>query len=352
MEPLIATVTSLASNLPSNLSPRVSLPVLSNQEKRAFQACKRMHYLRYRLLKRPVGSSESSRLGSAVRQGLHAWWRAAMAREDRLCAALAAIDAFAANPSGLASLDHADRIKADALLTAYDARWSQVAIEVLAVEAEFTVPIVNPASGMPSRTYALGGTIDAIVRLADGLVYVVAHKTTTEGIEPEGEYWQRLHLDPQAPDAFVGARALGFDVAGCLYDVVAKPRLTPLSATPVEKRQYTKKDGRLYAGQREADETLAEFRARLDLAVAELPDRYFARTIAPRVEEAEREAALDTWNTARDIREADLALRHPRNPDACKRWGQLCAYFRVCTGAANVEDPTLFRADDAKAVAS
>src|ERR1700735_1691551 len=96
--------------LPSHPSPRVSLPVLSNQEKRAFQACKRMHYLRYRLLKRPVGSSESSRLWSAVRQGLHAWWRAAMVREDRLCAALAAIDAFAANPSGLASLDHADRI--------------------------------------------------------------------------------------------------------------------------------------------------------------------------------------------------------------------------------------------------
>jgi hypothetical protein len=202
---------------------------------------------------------------------------------------------------------------------------------------------VNPDTGKDSRTYALGGTIGAIARLDDGLLYVVEHKTTSESIDDGSEYWQRLRLDSQVSDYFVGARSLGYDVAGCYYDVIAKPRLSPLEATPPEKRQYTKKDGRLYAGQREADETPYEYRARLDASIAENAERYFARAIVARVEDEEIEAALDTWNTARDIREADLALRHPRNPDACKVWGQMCEFFAVCTREVDVNDATLFR---------
>jgi hypothetical protein len=200
----------------------------------------------------------------------------------------------------------------------------------------------EPRHGKESRTYALGGTIAAIARLADGKVYVVDHRTTTESIDEGSEYWQRLRLDSQVSDDIVGARSLGYDVAGCYYDVIAKPRLSPLEATPLEKRQYTKKDGRLYAGQRETDETPYEYRARLDASIAENAERYYARAIAPRAEEEETEAALDTWNTARDIREADLALRHPRNPDACKGWGQLCEFFAVCTREVDVNDAAVF----------
>ena len=36
---------------------------------------------------------------------------------------------------------------------------------------------------------------------------------------------------------FDGAAALGHDVAGCLYDVICKPGLRPLKATPVEARK-------------------------------------------------------------------------------------------------------------------
>ncbi len=99
-------------------------------------------------------------------------------------------------------------------------------------------------------------------------------------------------------------------------------------------------------GQRETDETPEEYRARLEAAIAESPARFYARAVVGRVEEAERDAALDTWNTARDIREGDLALRHPRNPDACKGWGQLCEFFSVCTGEADVNDATRFRAGE------
>jgi hypothetical protein len=320
--------------------PHVFLPVLSNAEKRTFQSCKRKHYIRYRLLRRSLRAPEVQRFGSAVYRAVHAWWRAAQGGDDRLPAALAALHL---SSSEAEPMDAFELAKAQALIAGYDARWGDLVIDVLAVEAEFTAPIVNPATGKESRTYALGGTIGAIARLADGLIYVVDHKTTSESIEEGAEYWQRLRLDSRMPDDVVGARALGYEVAGCYYDVIAKPRLTPLEATPPEKRQYTKKDGRLYAGQRETDETPYEYRARVESSIAENPSRYFARAVVARVADEEAEAAQDTWNTARDIREADLALRHPRNPDACKGWGQMCEFFAVCTREADVNDPTLFR---------
>jgi hypothetical protein len=99
----------------------------------------------------------------------------------------------------------------------------------------------------------------------------------------------------------------------------------------------------LGASDLEEDTIPAEYRARLDASIGENMDRYFARTVTLRVEEEETDAARDTWNTAREIREADLALRHPRNPDACKAWGRTCEFFVVCTREVDLNDPTAFR---------
>ena len=208
--------------------------------------------------------------------------------------------------------------------------------------AQATLRGTEPSRTGASFLSARHRTTSQIVSRA--LLFSNGGRPPTISPNPEGsEYWQRLRLDAQVSDAFAGARSLGYEVAGCYYDVIAKPRLAPLAATPPEKRQYTKKDGRLYAGQRESDETPYEYRTRLDEHIAEKPERYYARAVAPRVEADEIEALLDTWNTARDIREADLALRQPRNPDACKGWGRLCEFFAVCTGEADVNDAGMFR---------
>jgi hypothetical protein len=337
-----AFAPSVAPSLDLAARPRTSLPVLSSAERRCFQSCRRKHYIRYRLLRRPLRAPEPLWFGRAVRRGLTAWWRATQEGSDRLAAALAAVRATEPDDGGV-ELDPFERAKAEALLAGYHTRWAAEVIEVLAVDVEFSAPIVNPTTGRVSRTYALGGRISAVARLADGRVYAVDHKTTSDGIEEGSEYWRRLRLDSRAADILTGANALGYDVAGCYYDVLAKPRHAQLEATPVEKRQYTKKDGRLYAGQRETDETPEELRARVDAHIAESVERYYARVIAPRRDEDVRDAQLDTWSTARDIREADLALRHPRNPDACKTWGRMCEFFAVCTREADVEDGGLFR---------
>jgi hypothetical protein len=38
--------------------------------------------------------------------------------------------------------------------------------------------------------------------------------------------------------------------------------------------------------------------------------------------------------------------RHPRNPDACMRYGRVCEFFAVCSGEAQLTDPTRYERVD------
>jgi hypothetical protein len=308
------------------------LPVITSSEQRTFRRCAREHYHTYVLGYRTLHKAEALRFGTLMHAGLEAWWRAP---SNRLSAALDAMTPVAE--------DEFDLVRAGVLLQGYDARWHAEDLEVLGVELEFRAPLLNPKTGAASRTYEIAGKLDALVRkLDDGLVYIVEHKTTSEDIGAGSQYWRRLTLDPQISQYYAGAKALGHDVAGCLYDVLGKPAIRPQRATPEECRRYTKA-GLLYANQREQDETADEYRARLVELIAEQPDRFYQRGTVVRLEDEERDAAFDTWQTARLIREAELAKRHPRNPDACSRYGRTCEFFGVCTGTESLTDTTRFR---------
>lgn len=222
-------------------------------------------------------------------------------------------------------------------------------------------------------------------------VDIIEHKTTTEDIGEGSPYWARLILDSQLSNYFVGTRALGFEPRSVLYDVAKRPTQRPYTATPLEEREYKKpKDrackeckkknpapmphveivgegadarevhcvdgrivtdpgGQLYANMREFDETPEEFRARLREDIGNNPDKYFRRGRVVRLDKEERAAAKDTWNVARWIREVQLEARDeqeqawPRNVDACQAYNSTCDYWPVCTGQADLNDPTRFR---------
>jgi len=310
----------------------MSLPtdLLTISRMKSARACLRLHKLRYLEGWRPVREADTLRFGTLIHAGLEAWWQAPMAH--RLDAALAALDVEA---------DPYDRARARALIVGYDARWADQRYETLGVEVAFVAPLVNPDTGAASRTYSLAGKIDAIVRDAHGRVLIVEHKTSSEDVSTGSEYWRRLVMDGQVSVYFEGARSLGHDVEGCLYDVIAKPGLRPYKATPPESRKYTK-DGSLYANQREEDETPDAYEARLLEAIAAAPDKFFARGEVPRLETELDEARADAWQTGRLLRESELAGRAPRNPDACVRYGRTCDFFDVCAGQASLDDPSRF----------
>jgi len=160
------------------------------------------------------------------------------------------------------------------------------------------------------------------------------------------QYWRQFTFDSQVSTYLEGAAALGVKPSACLDDVLGKPALRPAAATPLESRKF-KKDGTLYANQRAEDESLDSFRERLRAHISENLARYFKRAEIVRLEDEAGEAMFDDWQTARAIRDCQLASQWPRNTDACKRYGRLCDYFDACTGVASLDDETHFRSEQA-----
>ena len=323
----------------------MNLPLLTASRLKTARACLRMHKLRYLDGYKSAKESHNTRFGSLMHLGLEHWWIGKRQGTETLGPALDAI-------ASAKDADPYDVVKAEVMMIGYDARWSDDDYDVLAVEAEFSGPLVNPITGSESKIWQRGGKIDAIVReRSTGRVLVVEHKTSSEDIRQGSEYWRRLRMDGQVTAYFEGARFLGHDVAGCLYDVLAKPGAKPARATPPEARKYTlpsKKEPvpRLYAGQRSADETPQEYRARLVQIVNDDPAGFFQRGEVARLESEMHEGLLDDWHFAQGLRDSIRLGRFPRNPGACIQYGSTCQFFPACTGEASIDDTTRFTRSD------
>lgn len=301
------------------------------------QTCARKHQLEYVEGWRPTVEAEYFGVGRLFHVGMRAWWASAVAGGDALADALAAVQGGTDDPFRAVVVEE--------LLRAYHDRWIGSAgdYELVANEDTFTLPLVNPETGAPSRTWVLGGVVDKVVReKATGRLLLIEHKTSSEAIEdPEDPYWAKLAMDSQVSQYVLGAEALGFLVEGCLYDVAKKPGQRPLKATPPESRKYTK-EGRLYANQRETDETPDEYRVRVRAALAENRDRYFQRREVARLESQIVEHLYDVWSIGQQIRDDERLGRAPRNTRACHQFG-VCAYWGICaTGIKPEEHPEAF----------
>lgn len=309
------------------------MQLLTNSRAKVARACPRKHHLQYELGYRSVRESSALRFGSLWHLAMEAWWEAfglAVARlEAALAVLLAAVD-----------VDPFDRVKVEELLRGYTARWGDEDYETLAVEREFRAPMLNPETGAASRTWELAGKLDLVVR-QNARVLIGEHKTSSLDVSPGSPYWRRLRLDGQIGMYYEGARSLGFDVQGFLYDVCHKPTIRPLKATPVEARKFTKA-GALYANQREVDETPEEYGTRLSEDIAAHPEQYFQRSEVVRLDAEMGDLLSDLWSLGRTIRENEIAGRWVRNSEACETWGSLCPYFGICCGDESLDDTTLF----------
>jgi PD-(D/E)XK nuclease superfamily len=344
-----ATITVDMTSPAPEVSPQAPTPapgagLLTASSSKAYRTCPRLYSLTYERGYRPVRAADALAFGSLIHRALEAWWLAARDYEGdplRLARMVdAALDVAEREP------DPFDRARATAAIWGYHTRWAAmafqgVAIRVVGVEVEFRGPLLNPETGAASKTWERGGKIDAVIEVA-GVCYVVEHKTTSEDVSAGSDYWQRLHLDAQVSGYLSGARLLGFEPAGVLYDVIKKPALQPYKATPPERRRYTKA-GVLDARQREADEEPRAFFERLTMAIADDLDGHFSRGTIVRIGDEEAEAARDLWQTGLQIRDSRRLDVWPRNPDACFRFGRRCPFFEVCAGLAGLDDPSRFR---------
>jgi hypothetical protein len=318
--------------------------LITTSRMKSFNACRRLHHYAYVLGYRPLVDREAAEFGSIFHKGLEAWWLA-WAQGRELLALEEAQAAIAQAARTASFFDEATAVKADLLMTGYHARWSPTMeqYQVIAVEREFAAPLPTPAGAKRARGLKVAGKLDVLVRrLATDTVWIVEHKTTTADLTPGSTYWQRLRMDTQVSVYFEGTRILGYEPAGCLYDVVSKPQQRPLKATPEDKRKR-KKDGSWYANVRLEDESMESFRARLMEEIASEPESYFQRTEVVRLDDEIEESRRDTYDTAMMIRETKKADRAPRNPDACFLWGRPCDFYDVCCGIASLDDAERFK---------
>lgn len=309
-----------------------------------FNVCQRLHDLTYNQGYRSLAPRELADFGTIFHAGLDAWWDAHGRDEGGMALALALAAMADCRAKMAPTFDPAQFTKAETLMAAYDVRWSPTMAEweVLGVEVEFIATIPG------RKRLRVGGKLDKVIRKrADGSVWFVEHKTTGADLKEGSTYWQRLRMDPQVSIYFRGMRELGHEPAGCLYDVVDRPDQRPLKATPVELRKYTKATGkepsRLYAKQRENDESLEEFRQRIGAAIGAVPELYFARAEVVRLESELEASDQDVEETALQIRAGAQTGIAPRNPGGCFQWNRPCDFLMVCSGMASIDDVTQFR---------
>jgi len=330
------------------------MELITNSRMKTFFACQRLHLIQYVQGYRATAQSEALAFGDLIHAGLEAWWGAWIGVGSSLRAAVDAVGsclglAQSAMLAKAAQVDEAMLAKAQIVMAAYDARWAveMARYEVVDVEVQFRAPLLTER-GRAARGARLAGKLDGIVRRRDdGTLWLVEHKTHGGDLSPTADYWRRLRLDPQVSLYFDGARALGYELSGCIYDVLKRPEQSPLKATPLEKRKYLKdKPGVLYANQRAEDETLEDFQGRLATAITEAPHEYFARAEVVRLPEELERFAVDVRETSRQILAAGRTQRGglaPHNPDACFRYGRACEFYDHCSGAASLDDESRFR---------
>jgi hypothetical protein len=121
--------------------------LLTQSAMRAYRSCPRKFQNRYVLRMRPLKKPETQSTGHSVHAALDVF-----RRTGDLDAAKKALE----------TTDPYIRAKEEAMIVGYAARWGQPK-GFIAIESTFRIPLTNPETGASSRTFSLGGRVDAIV---------------------------------------------------------------------------------------------------------------------------------------------------------------------------------------------
>ena len=285
---------------------------LTTSQVKCFKTCRRRYYLEYEKELKPIETPKALEIGTLYHAGLEMLLKGGN-YADVECDI---IDMHRENAEskGL-DYDPLNAYVALEMIRAWDRESGWRDWQILAVEKTFEV-----STGYAKR---LIGKIDGLViRPETGRPYLIEHKTTSQWGVDGSDYLHSLLWDEQSTNyLYAYSRMLedgvfdGEAVDGIFYDIIEKPSIRPYTATPIDKRRYTRA-GELYAGQHEHDETPEAFRTRVR-------EWYDAET---RVHTAyvyrnptEIAAHIVDWNmTIHDIVAAEREETWYRNPNACQ----------------------------------
>ena len=282
---------------------------VTTSQMRCFKACRKRYELEYIEGLKPIEEPKPLAIGSMYHSGLELLLQgvklgdvieAVIYDQEVKC------DCLNIDVDYFSTYIAVEMIKAFAAESGYQ-NW-----QILAVEKQFEV-----STGYAKR---LCGKIDGLIlNPEDNERYLIEHKTTSQWGE---KYLENLLWDEQSTNYLYAYNQMledgiieGRAVKGIFYNIIEKPTIKPLEATPVEKRKYTK-DGRLYAGHRETPETPEEFRQRVQAWYAEKSRLHLAYVYRT---PADIKAQIDDVNlTIKDMIAAERDKTFYRNPESCK----------------------------------
>jgi hypothetical protein len=239
------------------------------------------------------------------------------------------------------------------LVNGYEWRWRNYPLHIVASEASFRLPLINPGTGAQARLFELAGKVDGIVGLEDLRLAVLEHKLLGEKITPDSDFWLRLQLDHQVTLYVDAARRMGHDVKTCLYDVASKPGIKPTAVPLVDAEGYKivldaagkrvmTKDGKKPRETADTKSgwvlqtrpmTVSEWAGKLTEDITNYPEVYYARQEIPRLDQDIEEYQEELWDIQNVLREAQRNQRWYRtvHRDTCS----FCPYFGLCSSTCN-----------------
>jgi hypothetical protein len=250
--------------------------ILSASAISALKFCAYSFYYKYILGIRPEAESDVLRIGSAWHEGLDILatspespckFCSHKAKPDKDCylcdgeGFVADIDdalnrmldeRYQPNTPLAAEKKMLERAKVRFALAAYDSVWSeQDDYDILFKELPFRIPLIDPRTRRPMPGVCIDGMIDKVVRMRDGTIAVMEHKSTDSDLSDESDYWNHLKLDTQISMYVYALQRLQVDgvlekfgirsddppIMDVVYDVWRKPKIRPkkLSASDTAK---------------------------------------------------------------------------------------------------------------------
>lgn len=288
------------------------MQLLTHSRMASARMCLRHHWYRYELGIVKDSEAEYYKFGKAFHAGLECWHKTQNPGE----ALAAALKVPVSN-----DYDHE-------ILTSLIAAYTRLTepIQFDRAEMQFEIPIINPDTKHPARNFALSGKIDGLFIDDAGRNLIIEHKTTSEDISPDSDYWLRLRVDPQISLYTLAARRMGIDICGVLYNVVRKPSIRPkqipetdendvkICVDDVTGERVKNKDGKSWKQSAcegchlvTRDETPEEFGNRLLADINDRPDFYFARREIPILDDHLAEFESEVWQQQIRLRQCQLS---------------------------------------------
>jgi len=211
--------------------------------------------------------------------------------------------------------------KTHAMFEAWTRTAGQVLIstfDVLAVEQEFFYPLLNPATGAASRTFAEAGKVTILRRKGTDEISILVHKTSGDDIGEDAVFWKKLVVEVQGSKYVLAARQLGYKgVIRVLFNVVKKPG----------KRQ-------LRSGKDNAETPEEYFSRVVDVMLAD--GSYFTQREELRDDGHLTAYMINAWASAQLLLYARNKKVYPTNETSCSFFGK-CEFIDLCFSGAEVD---------------